>query len=78
MDCNSMKELQVIIWGGISMTPKCAFEAEARLLQGSNGNKEPFGDKTLTVSDEFRQILPVVGHGIRTVEERLQYRRVSC
>ena len=47
------------------MTSKFAFEAIDRLLQDICNVKEIFGGKTVLVSGDFRQILPVVRHGSR-------------
>ena len=47
------------------MTFKFAFEAVDRLLQDICNVKEIFGSKTVLVSGDLRQILPVVRHGSR-------------
>ena len=63
-DGNKFKEVQIIIWDEISMTSKFAFEAVDRLLQDICNVKEIFGGKTVLVSGDFRQILPVFRHGL--------------
>ena len=64
-DGKNFKEVQIIIWGEISMTSKFAFEAVDRLLQDICNVKETFYGKTVLVSGDFRQILPVVRYGSR-------------
>ena len=64
-DGKKFKEVQIIIWDEIFMTSKFAFEAGDRLLQYICNVKEIFGGKTVLVSGDFRQILPVFRHGSR-------------
>ena len=64
-DVKKFKEVQIIIWDEISMTSKFAFNAVDRLLQDICNVKEIFGGKTVLVSGDLRQILPVVRHGSR-------------
>ena len=64
-DGKKFKEVQIIIWDEIFMTSKFAFEAGDRLLQDIYNVKEIFVGKTVLVSEDFRQILPVVRHGSR-------------
>ena len=58
------EEIQIIIWNEISMTSKFAFEAVDRLLQDICNVQEIFGGKTVLVSGDFMQILPVFRHGL--------------
>lgn len=57
------------------MTSKFTFEAVNRLIQDICNNKEIFGGKTLLVSVDFRQTLPVVRHGSRidVIENTVKY-----
>ena len=64
-DGKKFKEVQSIIWDEISMTSKFSFKAVDRLPQDICNVKEIFGGKTVLVSGDFRQILPVFRHGSR-------------
>lgn len=76
-DSEKLKEAQIIIWDEISMTSKFAFEAVDRLLQDICDVDDIFGGKTMLVSGDFRQTLPVVRHGsrINVIENTVKY---SC
>ena len=63
-DGKKFKEVQIIIWDEISMTSKFAFEAGDRLLQDMCNVKEIFYGKTVLVTGDFRQILPVFRHDL--------------
>ena len=73
-DGKKFKEVQIIIWDEIAMTSNFAFKAVDCLLQDICKVKEIFGGKTVLVSGDFRQILPVVRHGsrIEVVENSVQ------
>ncbi|KAG3078063.1 hypothetical protein PI125_g21082 [Phytophthora idaei] len=51
----------LVIWDEVPMTHPYAFEAVDRTLRDIMGNdREPFGGNVFLLSDDFRQILPVI------------------
>ncbi|GMF53942.1 unnamed protein product [Phytophthora fragariaefolia] len=58
------QEASLIIWDEAPMTHRHAFEAVDRSLRDVlNNDEDPFGGKTVVLSGDFRQILPVVVRG---------------
>ncbi|GMF38700.1 unnamed protein product [Phytophthora fragariaefolia] len=58
------QEASLIIWDAAPMTHRHAFEAVDRSLRDVlNNDEDPFGGKTVVLSGDFRQILPVVVRG---------------
>nr|GEV86403.1 ATP-dependent DNA helicase PIF1-like [Tanacetum cinerariifolium] len=64
-----MQQVQLIIWDEAPMTQKYAFEALDKTLRDILGYKNPhkrnqlFGDLTVLLGGNFRQILPVIPKG---------------
>ena len=56
------------------MTPKFALEAVNKLLQDLCRSKDIMGGKTVVLSGDFRQTLPVVSRGTKADELRLSLR----
>ena len=46
--------MDVLIWDGISMSNKYAFDTVDRLFKGLCRNNKPFGGKDIIVSGDFR------------------------
>ncbi|GMF51137.1 unnamed protein product [Phytophthora fragariaefolia] len=58
------QEASLIIWDEAPMTHRHAFEAVDRSLRDVlNNDEDPFGGKTVVLSGDFRQILPVAVRG---------------
>ena len=57
--------MDVLIWDGISMTNKYAFDTVDRLFKDLCRNSKPFGGKEIIVSGDFKQTLPILCHGGR-------------
>ena len=57
--------MDVLIWDGISMTNKYAFDTVDRLFKDLCRNSKPFGGEEIIVSGNFRQTLPILCHGGR-------------
>ncbi|KAI7938596.1 hypothetical protein MJO28_014175 [Puccinia striiformis f. sp. tritici] len=55
-----LKNVRLIIWDEIVTIHKNAIEAVDTTLRRICGNEQPFGDKVVIFSGDFRQILPVV------------------
>ena len=58
-----LKVCIVLIWDGISMTNKYAFDTVDRLFKDLCRNSKPFDGKEIIVSGDFRQTLPILCHG---------------
>lgn len=61
-----IKDCDLIIWDEVSMTNKYALECVDRLIKDIMKNDLPFGGKTVLLSGDFRQTLPVVQRGSRS------------
>ena len=57
--------MDVLIWDGISMTNKYAFDTVNRLFQDLCRNSKPFDGKEITVPGYSRQTLPIMCHAGR-------------
>lgn len=55
-----IRESKIIIWDEAPMCHRYAFEAINRTLQDIMGSSMLFGGKTMLLSGDFRQILPVI------------------
>ena len=58
--------MYVLIWDGVSMTNKYAFDTVDRLFKDLCRNSKPFCCKEIIVSRDFRQTLLILCHGTRT------------
>ncbi|GBN70859.1 hypothetical protein AVEN_46065-1 [Araneus ventricosus] len=58
---------KLIVWDEAPMTHVHAFLAVDRLLQDLTKCKEPFGGKVILLGGDFRQVLPVILRGSRTL-----------
>ena len=59
-------DADVIIWDEIVMMHKHCLEAVDRLMKDVCQNVQPFGGKTVVLSGDFRQILPVIPGGSKS------------
>ncbi|KAK6763801.1 hypothetical protein RB195_024251 [Necator americanus] len=64
-EARPLMAINIIIWDGISMAPRCALEAVEGLLRDIMQSNRPFGGKRLIIVGDFRQVLPIVEHGQR-------------
>ena len=64
---NYVKSMDVLIWDGIFITNKYAFDTVDRLFKDLCRNSKPFGGKEIIVSVDFRQTLPILCHGGRAL-----------
>ena len=71
--------MDVLIWGGISMTNKYTFDTVDRLFKDLCWNSKPFGGKEIIVPGDFRQTLPILCHGGRAqiVESSVKSCKIS-
>ena len=60
-----LREIDVVIWDEAPMAPKQALEAVDKLLRDIMQTEVPFGNKTMLLGGDFRQVLPVVRKGGR-------------
>ena len=60
-----IKSAELIIWAECTMTNKSALQAVNTLLQDLCDNRRLFGGKTVVLSGDFRQTLPVVTRGTK-------------
>jgi hypothetical protein len=69
-----LRRAKFIIWDEASMVPKCALEVVDRLFRQIMKIDLPFGGKCILLGGDFRQILPVVPHGSKTliIENNIQ------
>lgn len=58
-----IKECKIIIWDEAPMSHRFALEAIDRCLKDLMDTDLSFGGKTILLSGDFRQILPVIPHG---------------
>ncbi|GBM42449.1 hypothetical protein AVEN_116213-1, partial [Araneus ventricosus] len=58
---------KLIVWDEAPMTHVHAFLAVDRLLQNLTKCKEPFGGQVILLGGDFRQVLPVILRGSRTL-----------
>ncbi|KAL4153295.1 hypothetical protein QTP88_001128 [Uroleucon formosanum] len=63
-----LKDTKLIVWDEITMAHKSGVEALNRSLKDIRGNKRLMGGVTVLLAGDFRQTLPVVPKGTRTVE----------
>lgn len=62
-----LKIAKIFIWDECTMTPHHALEAVDRLMRDLTAQDVPFGGKTILLGGDWRQTLPVVPHGNRTL-----------
>ena len=74
-DKKKLREVEVIIWDEASMIPKKALEIIDKTLKDVCMNELPFAGKLIILGEDFRQILPVMKNGFRSmiVEETIKY-----
>ena len=61
-----LREVKIVIWDKVSMTPKYTLEAIDRLFCDLCNTNEIFGGKIIILQVDFRQTLLVVKHVSRT------------
>ena len=61
--CESLKEVDLIIFEGAQMSSKLVFKSIDRSLKNTCNLNELFGGKQIGFSGDFRQILPIIKHG---------------
>ena len=57
--------MDVLIWDGISMTNKYAFDTVDRLFIDLYRNSKPFDGTEIIVSGDFRQTLTILCYSVR-------------
>jgi hypothetical protein len=58
-----IRQTKFILWDEALMTNKFAFEAVDRTLRDLTDRNEPFGGIVFVMSEDFRQVLPVIPRG---------------
>ncbi|GBN19551.1 hypothetical protein AVEN_124242-1 [Araneus ventricosus] len=66
-EADMLLKTKLIVWDEAPMTHVHAFLAVDRLLQDLTKCKEPFGGKVILLGGDFRQVLPVILRGSRTL-----------
>ncbi|GBN68097.1 hypothetical protein AVEN_104931-1 [Araneus ventricosus] len=66
-EANILLDAKVIVWDEAPMTHVHAFLAVDRLLKDLTKCDEPFGGKILLLGGDFRQVLPVILRGSRSL-----------
>ncbi|GBO04730.1 hypothetical protein AVEN_179310-1 [Araneus ventricosus] len=66
-EADMLLKTKLIVWDEAPMTHVHAFFAVDRLLQDLTKCKEPFGGKAIRLGGDFRQVLPVILRGSRTL-----------
>ncbi|GBN52234.1 ATP-dependent DNA helicase pif1, partial [Araneus ventricosus] len=66
-EADMLLKTKLIVWDEAPMTHVNAFLAVDRLLQDLTKCKEPFGGKVILLGGDFRQVLPVILRGSRTL-----------
>ncbi|XP_054710250.1 ATP-dependent DNA helicase pif1-like [Uloborus diversus] len=66
-EADVLLKAKLIVWDEAPMTHVYAFLAVDRLLQDITNCKEPFGGKVMLLGGDFRQVLPVILRGSRTL-----------
>ena len=61
-----LRHTDVFIWDEASMAPRYSLEIMDRTLRDIMNNDYPFGGKIVILGGDFRQILPVLPHGVRS------------
>ncbi|GBL84545.1 hypothetical protein AVEN_117275-1 [Araneus ventricosus] len=66
-EADMLLKTKLIVWDEAPMTHVHAFLSVDRLLQDLTTCKEPFGGKVILLGGDFRQVLPVILRGSRTL-----------
>ncbi|GBM42796.1 hypothetical protein AVEN_265603-1, partial [Araneus ventricosus] len=66
-EADMLLKTKLIVWDEAPMTHVHAFLAVDRLLRDLTKCKEPFGGKVILLGGDFRQVLPVILRGSRTL-----------
>ncbi|GBM69075.1 hypothetical protein AVEN_181459-1 [Araneus ventricosus] len=66
-EADMLLKTKLIVWDEAPMAHVHAFLAVDRLLQDLTKCKEPFGGKVILLGGDFRQVLPVILRGSRTL-----------
>ncbi|GBM22566.1 hypothetical protein AVEN_183992-1 [Araneus ventricosus] len=66
-EANTLLDAKVIVWDEAPMTHVHAFLAVDRLLKDLTKCDEPFGGKIILLGGDFRQVLPVILRGSRSL-----------
>ncbi|GBM19767.1 hypothetical protein AVEN_59446-1 [Araneus ventricosus] len=66
-EADMLLKTKLIVWDEAPVTHVHAFLAVDRLLQDLTKCKEPFGGKVILLGGDFRQVLPVILRGSRTL-----------
>lgn len=66
-EAQELREAELIVWDEITMANVHAFNLVDRLFPDIMRNQNPFGGKVVIVGGDFRQCLPVIPRGDRTV-----------
>lgn len=67
VDAGFIRRAKIIILDEATMAPSNALKCINMLLQEIMNNKKPFGGKLIIFGGDFRQTLPVVPHGTKSV-----------
>ena len=66
-EAQQLREARLIVWDEITMANVHAFNLVDRLLRDVTDDQRPFGGKVVFVGGDFRQCLPVIPRGSRTL-----------
>jgi len=61
-----LKETDIFIWNEAPMAPRYVLKIMDRTLRDITNNNLPFGGKIIVLGGDFRQLLPIKGHGTRS------------
>lgn len=61
-----IRDAELIVWDEAPMSPGVQLTVVDRLLKGVMQSDLPFGGKSIFFGGDFRQILPVFAHGMRS------------